>query len=136
MSAKTRTCGFRESYTSLAIDDQFFRRSENTEPNAFHRIHQCLFLFVWYLRGGLPPGTPVNHVEYTMVLLIDDVVNLYEINLHLLVELVRNTRRTDVRRTWFSPLATHRARLHNVPDVVDSGLRDSHFLQELFHGEL
>ena len=71
-----------------------------------------------------------------MVLLVDDIVDLEEINLHLFVELVRNTCRADVRRTWLSLFAAHGAGLDNIRDIVNRSLGDSHLFQELLHGEL
>ena len=54
-----------------------------------------LFL-VRHLGRSLPPRAPVNHVQDAVVLTVDDVIGLDEINLNLLIELVRNTGCTDV----------------------------------------
>ena len=65
-------------------------------------------------------------MEYTVVLLVDDMVDLQEINFHLLLELVGNACGADVRCTWLGPLAAHWAGLNHIRDIVDSGLGDSH----------
>ena len=97
------------------------------DPPGVDSLDERLIFLIWDDQRGMPPSTPVNHVEYNVF------VDKHQVAFHLLIELVGHVDAASVAWSRFGPLPTHCASVTDLGDKVKYFVCNSRSLQKPTH---
>ena len=97
------------------------------DPPGVDSLDERLVFLIRDDQRGMPPSTPVNHVEYNVF------VDKHQVAFHLLIELVGHVDAASIAWSRFGPLPTYRASVTYLGDKVKHFVCNSCSFQESSH---